>query len=345
MNARLSGWLLERRTRKGPRLDLVAPARHGGLLHLRGRFSATHITWHFGYFGSGEVFPVALGQRHAFGRATRLATAYTTPRGMFFRTYTEEGSPHWSEASAVVPNSSGAPALVANAFGLWAYVPTALGGVLSLRYDELLQRWMRGDLLVSDLGQLGACAAIERGGLLPATELLVRAGQRLTYVHLRKRLLGMKRQDKVVTDQASGEAAFVESHAGRLEAFLPSTAGGITCYTQSHDSPNASWEETNQVTADGAYDAVSVLDVSDGPAAGQRLLAARIDDRIDLFTRNSPTAAWDNSGPIFRHRRVNPEDQGNWSTPHETSCVGIHTALLPSRRVLFFSLDERIPSA
>ena len=187
MNAPHSGWLIESGARSGTRLDLIAPASHGGLLHLRGSVAANEIAWQFGYFGSGEVLTAALSQRQTLGSSERLAAVCVTPRGAFIRRHTEEGSPHWSEASALVLNPSGAAALVSSAFGLRAYVPLTLGGVLSLRYDEWLRTWIRGDLLVSDLGRLDACATIDRVELIPVTELLVRAGHRLTYVRFRRR--------------------------------------------------------------------------------------------------------------------------------------------------------------
>lgn len=126
---------------------------------------------------------------------------------------------------------------------------------------------------------------------------------------------------------------------GNFEVVVPIRGGGLAHIARNNDSAGLEWSEP-VVFGSGEATAVALFQSNFGtPELGNLEVAALIGNRVELYTRaDQEPFEW--AGPAVAGCAESFGDaskEGEWLVPYSSGVVGIHTAVLHTGKVLFFS--------
>ncbi len=344
---RSSGFLIQSTFGSIGNLEIVVPSARGGLVHCWRNHDAAGFPWvSTDYFGSGFLDGASLIQRFEGATPWDLEVlARVGGRLALFRR--EDGK--WRQPTYIASGVAGRPALIQSRFGVngnYEVVVPAAGGGLAYyrrRNDDPGRPWTPPVVFAENLGTVEGVALIQTDSGFPGTlELVavVRDGAQSRLVHFWSDppadtvWHGPAEVPLSGGAQPRGAPSLIQNPGspGNFELVVPLAGGGLAHLTRLNDDPAVPWTEA-RLFAPGCTEASLIRS-----SFGNLEVVAGAGGQYQHFFFDEGAGVW--AGPTAVAYQDPPLDlpsQGEWRVPYSCAVVGIHSALLHTGKVLFFT--------
>jgi len=134
-----------------------------------------------------------------------------------------------------------------------------------------------------------------------------------------------------------GQPTFIQAANGNFEVVSPLLTGGIGHWWRDNSDPALAWHGPGQFGAGSALTTALATALIELPN-GNLEVVAWFGDHLEHFSRG--TSGWSDATVFGKEITLLPALAGRCTIPYETGCVGIHTVLLRTGRVLLWSFAD-----
>ena len=132
-----------------------------------------------------------------------------------------------------------------------------------------------------------------------------------------------------------GLPGFLQSRSGNFEVVVALKSGGMAHLWRNNSDASLPWSAPAAFGSQKSTE-VSLIQSNFGPAGNLELIA-RSGDAYEHFWRDEATLSWNGPTMAWDEPVADGSSSGEWRIPASTEVVGIHSILLHTGKVLYFS--------